>query len=202
VMSGAHETGNFPTPSSAPVMTLRQSHLFPHTLMPLHIFEPRYREMLRYALETDRMWVIACPRPENLEEVYPVAGLGLIRACVQNPDGTSNLVMQGLRRVRMGHWHMEGPFRVARLEVIQSVRGNPENLEVLSARLLKCVSNHKASGGRLPDHFEKQLAAISSPEIIADIVSAALVADPQLRQALIEEVDVAKRIERLLGWFE
>src|SRR5687767_7811165 len=74
-------------PSEAPVMVLSNALLFPHVLLPLHIFEQRYRAMLEWALEHDRVFCIALRRPDAVEtgassDFYHVAGLGLIRACV------------------------------------------------------------------------------------------------------------------------
>jgi Lon protease-like protein len=201
-MSGILDTGNFPTPAEALVMVLSNAHLFPHSLMPLYIFEQRYRDMLRYALERDRMWVIACPKDAETEDLHSVAGLGLIRACVQNADGTSHLVMQGIRRIRMRSLQTQGSFRVAQIDPVQSVQGPQDLVEVLNARLLTCVAKLKAAGNQLPAQFEQQLSAIESPEIVADIISAALVADTAFRQALLEQVEVSKRLEQLLEWFE
>jgi Lon protease-like protein len=201
-MSAASRPASFPIPPVVPVMLLGESHLFPHTLMPLYIFEPRYRAMLRYALEKDRLWVIASPVGDDTDEVHPVAGLGLIRACVHNADGTSHMVLQGVQRIRIRGWELQESFRLARVEPFQCVPCESEKLEQLGARLLSCVARHKAAGGQLPGDFEQQLSSILSPEIVADIVSAALVSDPGLRQALLSQPDVAKRIERLIRWFE
>src|SRR5919199_638169 len=91
-------------PERAPVMPLPGALLFPHALLPIYIFEPRYREMLRFALSHDRMFCIALLRPgrnewNNADDFFDVAGIGLIRACVGRVDGTSNLILQGLQRV-------------------------------------------------------------------------------------------------------
>lgn len=204
-MSWLVHSERFSLPPVVPVMLLNQAQLFPHTLMPLYIFEPRYREMLQFALERERMWIIGCLKDEEgegFENIHSVAGLGMIRACVQNMDDTAHLVMQGIQRVRIQSLDMEGSFPLARVEVLESVSGPPDTLEVLSARLLTCVAKHKAAGGQLPKQFEQQLSSIESPEIVADIVSAALVTDAPLRQALLEQADVSKRLEQLLEWFE
>ena len=76
-------------PSDVPVMTLTNVILFPHAMLPLHIFEPRYRRMLRDALASDRMFAVALQKPGRTREIpSPVAGLGLIRVAVDNRDGT------------------------------------------------------------------------------------------------------------------
>src|SRR6185436_17665412 len=90
-------------PPEVPVMTLPNATLFPHALLPLYIFEPRYRQMLSDALRSHRMFAVAMQRPGNTRETpAPVAGLGLIRVAVKHGDGTSHLILQGLARVELG----------------------------------------------------------------------------------------------------
>src|SRR5438093_11960926 len=92
-------------PEQAPVMPLPGAVLFPHALLPLYIFEPRYREMLAHALAHERMFCVALLQPDRAqwqseEHFFEVGTIGLIRACVDRGDGTSNLILQGLQRVR------------------------------------------------------------------------------------------------------
>ena len=88
-------------PGSLPVMVLGGATLFPRGYMPLFIFEPRYRAMLDHALERDRMFCIGHARPgidveHSTDPVYPVTTMGLVRACVTHPDGTSQLMLLGV----------------------------------------------------------------------------------------------------------
>ena len=89
-------------PDAVPVMTLPSATLFPQALLPLYIFEPRYRRMLAEALDSNRMFTVAMQRPGRTREIpCPVAGLGLIRVSVGHNDGTSHLILQGLARVQL-----------------------------------------------------------------------------------------------------
>ena len=80
-------------PDEVGIMVLPGVVLFPHSLIPIHIFEPRYRQMLQLALDGHRMFAL-CRAVSPCENPVPVrfGGVGLIRACVQNDDGTSNLI--------------------------------------------------------------------------------------------------------------
>ena len=92
-------------PGEVPVMTLPNVAFFPQALLPLHIFEPRYRHMLRDVLATNRIFAVACldslaaASDERFEPPHRVACIGLVRACQKNENGTSNLLLQGLCRV-------------------------------------------------------------------------------------------------------
>src|SRR5207237_6011320 len=88
-------------PKDLPVMPLPAAVLFPHALLPLYIFEPRYRHMLKRALQQHRMFCItlikpSCPDWRAPEDFFHLGTAGLIRACVGRGDGTSNLILQGL----------------------------------------------------------------------------------------------------------
>src|SRR6266478_8652413 len=112
-------------PERVPVMPLPGALLFPHALLPLHIFEPRYQEMLDHALRAHRMFSVALVKPhraqwKSTDDFSHVAGLGLIRACVGRGDGTSNLILQGLRRVRFTGFIQSAPFPIARIEPLES----------------------------------------------------------------------------------
>src|SRR3974390_2608730 len=103
-------------PREVPVMTLPNATLFPQALLPLYIFEPRYRQMLADALHSHRMFSIAMQKPgSSRESPLPVAGLGLIRVSVGHRDGTSHLILQGLSRVELHAIVRESPYRVYRV---------------------------------------------------------------------------------------
>ena len=95
----------FPLPERMPVMVLSNCFLLPGCLMPLFIFEERYRLMVRYALKADRMFCVGIRKRTcgdcGQEEVLPYTTAGLIRACVRNEDGTSQLMLHGVRRIRI-----------------------------------------------------------------------------------------------------
>ena len=99
-------------PDAVPVMTLPSATLFPQALLPLYIFEPRYRQMLADMLKTDRMFSVAMQKPGNKRESpCHVAGLGLIRVSVAHQDGTSHLILQGLTRVELVETVQTRPYR-------------------------------------------------------------------------------------------
>src|ERR1700751_5573095 len=123
-------------------MALSNAVLFPHSLLPLYIFEERYREMLSHSLDGDRMFSVALVKrgieeASGLEDLHPIAGLGLIRACVGNENGTSNLVLQGLVRIRLLGLVQERPFRMARVELVKSKAANLVETDALSVKVVE-----------------------------------------------------------------
>src|SRR5512140_3294635 len=103
-------------PREVPVMTLPNATLFPQALLPLYIFEPRYRQMLSDALHSTRMFSVAMQKPGTSREApSPVAGLGLIRVSVVHRDGTSHLILQVLTRVELEETVRYKPYRVQKI---------------------------------------------------------------------------------------
>src|SRR2546429_8729058 len=101
-------------PREVPVMTLPDAILFPQALLPLYIFEPRYKRMLTDALGSHRMFSVALQKPGRARETpCAVAGLGLIRAAVARKDRTADLVLPGIARVELTPAGRYKPYRGA-----------------------------------------------------------------------------------------
>jgi len=186
-------------PTTLPVMVLPGVTLFPNALLPLYIFEPRYRAMLDEALGTGRMLALAMPQDEEEAEVEQIAGAGIVRACIRNPDGTSNLIMQGVSRIRFTAWEQLEPFRIARVETMESFGGDEGELSVQVTQLHALCTRFKEQGIQLPEQFESYLNRITDIGVITDLVASTLLADSSLRQILLEELDLSKRLQKLLA---
>ncbi|MBV9392462.1 MAG: LON peptidase substrate-binding domain-containing protein, partial [Verrucomicrobia bacterium] len=190
-------------PTQVPVMALSSAVLFPHSLLPLHIFEPTYREMLAHSLDGDRMFSVGLIKPGvsevlQVDDLYSVSGVGLIRACVGNENGTANLVLQGLARVRLLEWIQEQPFRIARIELLRNNLGNPIEADALSAKVKEFCARIEQIGIPLPPSLMEHLRQIDSPDILSDVVAAAFVAEPIQRQQLLEACEICERLRLLI----
>lgn len=190
-------------PPQAPIMVLPNATLFPHALLPLFIFEPRYRKMLAWALEHHRMFCIALMKPgvteaRDVDDFHHVAGLGLIRACVSHEDGSSHLVLQGVARVEFTEFVQEKPFRMARLREVESEPASSEEGEVLSAQVLEFCAHYQAQGAMIPETLDQQLANVDDPAVLCDIVAHTFVRDPFRRQTVLEMQRVADRLRALI----
>jgi Lon protease-like protein len=202
-MNGAHLQE---LPASVPVMVLPGVTLFPNALLPLHIFEARYRSMLEEVLSSARMLAMAMPKdtPQDPagEAVEDVAGVGVVRACVRNDDGTSNLILQGVARVRFDAWDQLEPFRLARIsripDDVDEVRDDSPDLVPMVTRLHALCSRFKEQGIELPAQFEAYLTQITDIGVVTDLVASTLIADPQMRQSLLEERSIPARLGKLL----
>ena len=192
-------------PDAVPVMPLPGALLFPHALLPLYIFEMRYRAMLEHALSNHRMFCVALIDRDRGEWESPddfsrIASVGLIRACVGRGDGTSNLILQGLQRVRFTGFTQERPFPIARLEPLQSVPAKRVVSDALSAKLLELYESFKRRGRQFPEKVDEYLSDLSDPEMLADLMAATFVSDPGRRQQLLEELSVEQRLRLVIRY--
>jgi Lon protease-like protein len=192
-----------PLPRRAPVMVLPNALLFPNALLPLFIFEPRYRAMLEWSLRHHRMFCIALVRRGRSEwstptDLYQVAGLGLIRACVKREDGTSQLILQGLARVEFTEFSDKHPFLMAGIREVPVTAAGDAEAAALSALVLDLCAQHRATGQGIPEALDEQLAQIRDPGLLSDLVAHTLVRDPYRRQSVLEAGNVAARLRTLI----
>ena len=194
---------NVELPEAVPVMPLTGILLFPNALLPLHIFEPRFRKMLAHALDDDRMLCVALVRPERQQwrtsdDFYPVSTVGLIRACVGRSDGTSDLILQGIRRVKFSEFEQESPFPIARIKPLKTRTKLTVETDALAAKVLEFYTRLKESGRELPEKIDRYLSEMSDPEMLADLIAATFITDPARRQQLLEELDLNQRLRLLI----
>ena len=189
-------------PEEVPVMTLPNVAFFPQALMPLHIFEPRYRHMLRDVLATNRLFAVAGldPRqagePGKFEPPHRIASVGIVRACQKNDNGTSNLLLQGLARVEIAGIVSDEPYRRIRVRALASQPGASDDENQLLRRELSRLLNLKlklaAEGSREIAAF---LKTVDDPEAFVDIAAFSLCENSALKQKLLETLDVHHRLE-------
>ena len=187
-------------------MPLPGALLFPHALLPLYIFEPRYRAMLQHALADNRMFCVALLKPQrsdwqSMDDFHHVATAGLIRACVGRGDGTSNLILQGLQRVRFVAFPQERPFPIAEIEPIESITptGAGET-QALGRKVLELYNQFKGSGRQFPEKVDRYLADLRDPEMLADLMAATFISDPMRRQHLLEQASVQQRLRLVIRY--
>ena len=200
-------------------MTLPNATLFPQALLPLYIFEPRYRQMLADALHSSRMFSVAMQRPGiTRESPSPVAGLGLIRVSVGHRDGTSHLILQGIARIELQEAVRYKPYRVQRIRPLQTPPCDNVKVDALVAKVRELLEERIELGLPFPfpvmssEHAESKVAppgfspkeilnyldSITDPEQTADLVSCAVLPGAVERQAILETVEVEARLRRLI----
>jgi Lon protease-like protein len=192
-------------PKEIGVMSLPNAILFPRVLLPLYIFEPRYKRMLADCINGERMFAVALLRKGwekegNNPTPHPIAGVGVIRTCVVRSDGSANLILEGVARVRVTDYVKLRPYRVARVEALAS---SEKTLDAERQPLLKVVTQlaraRARMGARLPKSVLSALRSVKNADYLSDLVSYTLLDDYYEKQSMLEILDTNERLEKLVA---
>jgi uncharacterized protein len=189
-----------------PIFPLPDLVLFPHTLLPLHIFEPRYRAMTTDCLARDRRLAIVGlkagyePDYHGRPPVHAVAGIGRIVQCERLASGRFNMILRGEGRVRI---ERELPadtlYRMAEAVELAEVGADGEAVPELLDLVTRTCRRILQAVRRATPEMEATLAGAAAPGVLCDQVASALIPASAARQALLEEADVEQRLRRLLA---
>jgi Lon protease-like protein len=184
--------------------------LFPQVMQPLHVFEPRYRQMTADALDTDRLIALVLLQPgweadyAGKPALHSVACLGRVVAEQRLEDGRFHILLRGLSRIRLVEEIATGKlYRSARAELLQDQNLPGLDLERrLRSRLAR----------RIPAWFKGHEAALEQVRKLlknefplgglCDILAFALPLEAEEKQALLAVLDVKERARRLLRHLE
>jgi uncharacterized protein len=194
--------GSMPTiqlPERCGVMLLPDCTLFPHGGLPLYIYETRYRKMLEDALEGDCFFAVA--RLTGAEDadaaacVAPVGTIGLVRASREQEDGTSQLLLHGVMRIRFLEWLGGKPYPYAHIEPVISSFA-PESQAAAAMKTLRGAVEDAIRP--LPEEVQAGVFALldraEDPGLMCDIVCQQFIHEADLRQQLLEMEAVGARI--------
>lgn len=186
-------------PEVLPVMTLKETVMFPHAVMPLYIFEERYRTMLDDVLNSHRMFAVFQERSDedSLEEPpHRMGTVGIVRAAHKNPDGTTNLALQGLVRVRLLEIVEESPYRKVRVEPCPCEPGTEEGaLPELRDRILDILDQEPSLCEGLPEEYVDFLKSLEESSAFLDVAIHSLCSSAAVKQRLLETLSLQSRYE-------
>jgi Lon protease-like protein len=191
-----------------PIFPLAETVLIPGGAVPLRVFEPRYRKLVRDSLAQDRLLAVVLLAPSGgtsdtspRPRVCAATGVGLIRTHEELPDGGLVILLEGKLRARIvEELRTREPYRIVRAVAIEEEREvSGEELHT-SMRVLRNQVSQLA--GLLPDDSGAPLvAAVNSeadPGRLADLLAAALLVDPLQRQRFLEEARVGRRLDSMV----
>jgi uncharacterized protein len=177
--------------------------LFPHAVLPLHIFEARYRQMTEDALASDRLITIVQVRPAgewkspNEPALEEYGCLGRILKHERLPDGRFNFFLLGRKRVRLTHEIPSGKlYRTSEVQIIEDVL--PDRPDELQPAELIATFRRIFHEGLDPD-LDALLETELPMSVLTDILAQAMGLPASVKQAFLAEPRVARRAKELLG---
>jgi uncharacterized protein len=185
--------------------------LYPHVMQPLHIFEPRYRELLEDAIRDDGLIAMALLEPgwetdyEGRPPVSPYACLGKIVTYHRLEDGRYNLLLLGVHRIRLVR-EVEPPrcYRQAAVELQEDCyHGSSEaDVDRLHRQLLEAFQRQLPANCQGSDQLPELLAENAPLGVLTDLAAYTLPLSIAVKQQLLAECRVAVRAQTLLAEME
>lgn len=188
-----------------PIFPLPNAVLFPNVFLPLHIFEPRYRDMVADALVGDRLIGLVLLRPgwerdyDGHPAVYQVGCSGLITHVERLSDGRYNIVLRGLDRFRIAAEDRSRRYRRAQVDTLREAPLDADaqaTVRALRNRLESLIAPGEAAGAEV-----RTTAAMGDEELV-NALAQYLDLDPIERQALLEQDGVLHRAASLVELLE
>jgi Lon protease-like protein len=176
--------------------------LFPGTPHALHIFEPRYRQMLADCLGGSRRFGVSFVRPNQGDDPAPAVGdigcIALVRESRLLPDGRSNILAFGEQRyVLSDYLDTELPYRIARVETFDDDETDVPQLSEIAASVRGGFAHFLAGMQALTDRGVAPVELAPDAQQLSFQVSAALEIDPEAKQALLTLRSTLARLETL-----
>lgn len=176
--------------------------LFPNVFLPLHVFEERYREMVRDALSGDRIiGMVLLKEPESVTTdvpaVYQIGCAGVITHAEPLDDGRFNVVLRGLEKFRIQHEDHSKAYRQATTEIIADAEGAVDQL-IADRRRLERVLDHRLTIAGSESRVPPGMADVD----LVNALSQYLDLDAVEKQALLERPSVSERCRSLIDVLE
>ena len=191
-----------PLPDRLPLLATTNLVLFPFMMAPLSVGREASLRALDAALSGDRLATIVLQREPNIEvpapeQLHEIGCAASVVRMMRMPDGTAQVIVQGLARVRPSNFDNEGNVVRADIETLHDSTVRTPQIEALMASLLRDFERIVELSPVLPDEAMEAARAQEDPGKLADFIASALNIELPIRQELLELLDVEARLRRV-----
>ena len=202
---GAREVdvdGTRQLPDQVAVLPLRDTVTFPEMPLPLNVGQERSIELINDVLRGERSIVMVAGRDPEVEspgpdQLYDVGVLGSVARMIRLPDGSLRVLVQGGPRVRIESWVQAEPYLVAKVTEAADVVKQSAELQALMRNVQQTFTSIVVQVPYLPEELQIMVANVDDPSVLTHVIAGALRLGTEEKQALLEELDVGKRLRRL-----
>jgi Lon protease-like protein len=190
-------------PGRLPIFPLPNVQLFPNMVVPLHIFEERYKRMVSDCLQGDRLLGLfllqqgwdkegATPTP------YDVGGMGRITRAVRYPNGSMDIMLSGLARVHVLRYVQQRPYLIAEVEMWADEADESEGVEALTRRMVGLFERFVIAKAGEGHELLKRLKLLASPIDLLHLVVTNMPLDVHQKQEILNLRPIDERITMMI----
>ncbi len=189
-------------PDMLPVLPLRNTVIYPQTVLPLSADQPRAIRLIESAFATDRLIaLVSMINPEvdvpGPDDVYRIGTVAMVHRLLRAPDGSVRLIIQGLKRLKIVTWEQTEPYLQAKIELYpERVTQNVE-MEALTRNLLGLFSRLVDLVPYLPDELMMAANSMTDPRQLAYLIATSIQMELQEAQEILEVTDVSDKLHQL-----
>jgi ATP-dependent Lon protease len=189
-------------PTRLPILPLKDTVVFPETMMPLAVGQPRSVRLIEDALQKDKLVGLVASKDSEIEtpgpdDVFRIGVLASIQKMLKAPDGTLRVIAQGIRRIEIERFTAEEPYLSADVRDLPDVVQSGTELEALQRNLVSVYTRIIQLVPYLPDELEMAAAGIDDPAALGYFIASTMRVKTEDKQGLLEEVDLSQRLRRL-----
>jgi ATP-dependent Lon protease len=191
-----------PVENVMPILPLKETVVFPDSMIPLAIGQERSIRLVDEAVANDRPIALVTSRDgedeaQSADDLYAVGTAAAIHKMIRVPDGTLRILVQGLRRVQLTRIVQDDPYLVGEFEELPDVITREKEIEALARNVETLFSRIIALVPYLPDELQLAAANAEDPSALANLIATTMRLKTSEKQELLEEADVEARLRKL-----
>ncbi|MGN7725726.1 endopeptidase La [Luteimonas sp. 22616] len=191
-----------------PVLPLRDVVVFPHMVIPLFVGREKSIRALDLAMEADKRILLVAQKSAETDDpdagdLYEIGTLAQVLQLLKLPDGTIKVLVEGVARVRVGNvGERDGCLSGRGVAVESTATRDPREVEAVARSLMSLFEQYVKTNRKLPPELLQTLSGIDEPGRLADTIAAHLGVRLADKQRLLDTIDVADRLELLVGFVD
>ena len=188
--------------TTLPILPLKDTVVFPETMIPLAVGQPRSVQLIDDVLRGDKHVGLFASKDPEIEapgpnDIHNIGVLASIQKMIKAPDGTLRIIAQGIRRIEITRFVTEQPYLQAEVQDVPDVVEQGTELEALQRNLVSVYTKIIQLVPNLPDELEMAAASIDDPAVLGYFIASTMRLKTEEKQDLLEEVDLSKRLRHL-----
>src|SRR5262247_374080 len=188
-----------------PLLPLRDIIVFPHMVVPLVVGRQKSIRALEEAMNKQKFILLAAQKDAKTndpaeDDIYKVGTLGTVVQLLRLPDGTVKVLVEGKKRARVSRYVTNADYFLVETEPVEEVCNKSTEVEALIRSVNSTFENYVKLNKKIPPEMIMSVASIDEPARLADTIVAHLGIKLEDKQALLEMINPAERLEKVLGF--